>query len=206
MNLNRSMSPAHAPWSHTLSRRTALAAGGLWAAWWLAGCALSPQPRTVGISEAQLAERIARQFPMQRRVMEMFELTLDAPSVRLLPQENRIGTELDYVLSRPGRPGSRTLRGRLVLSYGLRIEPQDQTVRLQEVRIGKLDEAGMPEPLAEHAGRMGGMLAEEMLKDFVVYRIRPEDLQAAGRKGYRPTALTVVPGGLQLRLDPVVAP
>jgi hypothetical protein len=40
----------------------------------------------------------------------------------------------------------------------------------------------------------------------VVYRILPEDLQSVGRRGYTPGQLTVVPGGLQLRLDPVQAP
>ena len=64
----------------------------------------------------------------------------------------------------------------------------------------------MPPPIGQHASRMGGMLAEDLLRDLVVYRIRPEDLQSVGRRGYTPGELTVVPGGLQRRLDPVQAP
>ncbi|HEX5738365.1 MAG TPA: hypothetical protein VFY22_07630 [Hydrogenophaga sp.] len=191
----------------TLPRRTLLANGGLCAVWWLSGCALpAPGPRTLEISEARLVERIARQFPVQRRFMEVFELSLDTPRVRLIPEENRLGTELDYVLGTAGRPSSRATRGTLALSYGLRIDTQDQTVRLHEVRVENFDVPGMPPPIGQHASRMGGMLAEDLLKDLVVYRIRPEDLHSVGRRGYTPGQLTVVPGGLQLRLDPIPPP
>lgn len=191
----------------TLMRRTLLAAGGLWSVWALSGCALpAPGPRTLEISEARLVERIAVQFPVQRRFMEVFELSLDAPRVRLMPEENRLGTELDYVLGTVGRPSSRAVGGKLALSYGLRIDTRDQTVRLHEVRVENFDVPGMPPPTGLHASRLGGMLAEDLLRDLVVYRIRPEDLQSVGRRGYTPGQLTVVPGGLQLRLDPVQAP
>ena len=184
-----------------------LAAGGLGVAGLLSGCALSPPgPRTLEISEVQLVERLARQFPVQRRVLEVFELSLQDPRVRLLPQENRMETDMAYVVGRPARPGSRTLRGRLRISYGLRLDAEDLSVRLQDVRVEPLADPDVPGPMAEHVGRMGGMLAEELLRDFVVYRIRPEDVQGAARQGYRPTQLTVVPGGLQLRLDPLPAP
>lgn len=192
---------------NTLLRRSLLATAGLWSVWALSGCALpAPGPRTLEISEARLVERIAVQFPVQRRFMDVFELSLDTPRVRLMPEENRLGTELDYVLGTVGRPASRAVRGKLALSYGLRIDTRDQTVRLHEVRVENFDVPGMPPPIGLHASRMGGMLAEDLLRDLVVYRIRPEDLQSVGRRGYTPGELTVVPGGLQLRLDPVQAP
>jgi hypothetical protein len=179
----------------------------LWSVWVLSGCALpAPGSRTLEISEARLVERIAVQFPVQRRFMEVFELSLNTPRVRLVPEENRLGTELDYVLGTVGRPSSRAVRGKLALSYGLRIDAQDQTVRLHEVRVENFDVPGLPPPIGQHASRMGGILAEDLLRDFVVYRIRPEDLKATGRWRYQPGPLTVVPGGLQLRLDPVQAP
>lgn len=178
--------------------------------WGLSGCALRPPgPRTLEISEAQLVERIARQFPVQRRVLDVFELTLNDPRVRLLPDENRLGTEMAYTMGRPGRPGARVLRGRLRISYGLRLVQDDMTVRLQEVRVEPLEpvqDDALSGLMADQVGRMGGLLAEELLRDFVVYRIRPEDLQGVSRQGYRPSELKVVPGGLALRLEPLSAP
>lgn len=188
----------------TLCRRTLLATSAMWTVGVLTGCALPPPaPRTLEISEARLVERIAVQFPVQRRFMEAFDLSLDNPRVRLSPEENRIGTELDYLLGVAGRPSSRGVRGKLALSFGLLINTQDQTVRLHEVRVDTFDVPGLPPAIGQQASRMGGLLAEDLLRDFVVYRIRPEDLKAAGRWGYEPGPVTVVPGGLQVRLDPV---
>lgn len=188
-------------------RGTLLATSVMWAAWVLSGCALPPPgPRTLEISEARLVERIAVQFPVKRRFMEVFELSLDSPRVRLNPEENRIATELDYLLGAAGRPASRAVSGKLTLSFGLHINTQDQTVRLHEVRVDTFDVPGLPPAVVQQASRMGGMLVEDLLRDFVAYRIRPEDLKTAGRWGYVPGPVTVVPGGLQLRLDPVEPP
>lgn len=185
-------------------RRSLLAISVMGSLWVLSGCALpTPGPRTLEVSEARLVERIAVQFPVKRRFMDALELSLDNPRVRLNTEENRIGTELDYVLGVAGRPSSRGVRGKLALSFGLLINTQDQTVRLHEVRVDTFDVPGLPPAMGQHASRMGGLLAEDLLRDFVVYRIRPEDLKAAGRWGYEPGPVTVVPGGLQVRLDPV---
>ncbi|MBA4263826.1 MAG: hypothetical protein C0453_01980 [Comamonadaceae bacterium] len=185
-------------------RRSLLAISVMGSLWVLSGCALpAPGPRTLEVSEARLVERIAVQFPVKRRFMDALELSLDNPRVRLNTEENRIGTELDYVLGVAGRPSSRGVRGKLALSFGLLINTQDQTVRLHEVRVDTFDVPGLPPAMGQHASRMGGLLAEDLLRDFVVYRIRPEDLKAAGRWGYEPGPVTVVPGGLQVRLDPV---
>lgn len=193
------------PMRFTSSTRRALLLGtGSLASLILVGCALRPPgPRTLEISEAQLVERIARQFPLEKRLLDVFELSLEDPRVRLIPAENRMATEMAYVVRRPTRPSSRTLRGRLRISYGLRIDMDDMSVRLQEVQVEPLAENDVLSPMTEPVGRMGGMLAEEVLRDFVVYRIRPEDLQGVTRRGYRPTRLTVVEGGLQLLLEPL---
>jgi hypothetical protein len=50
---------------------------------------------------------------------------------------------------------------------------------------------------------VGGLLTEKLLQNFVVHQLKPEDLQLATGLSYQPGALTVVPGGLQLQLNPV---
>jgi hypothetical protein len=201
MSTQRCTASASFPPTGGFSRRWLLAGGAAW----LAGCASGPPaPRTLMISEARLVERLARQFPMERRAMDVFQLMLDAPRVRLIPDENRLGTELDYVLKTASWPGMRPVQGRVGLSYGLRIDPVEQVVRLHEVRVNSFDAPNAPPALARHASMLGGQIVEALLRDFVVYRIEPEDLRSAGgRWRYQPAELTVVPGGLQLRLDPV---
>lgn len=169
----------------------------------LSGCALlQPGQRTVGISEAKLAQAIAAQFPFNNRYLELFDVSLAAPRVRLMPRENRIGTELGYSIGTLWS-GSRAVQGTLNLSYGLRFEPNDGTVRLADVRVDGFEVPGVPQAYAARANRLGGLLAENLLQDFVLHRLKPEDLKAASGWGYQPGALQVVPGGLQLQLNPV---
>jgi hypothetical protein len=170
---------------------------------WLSGCALlPPRPRTVDISEARLVELINQQFPFNSRYLELFDVSLASPRVRLIPDENRIGTELGYRLG-SFLLGSREYQGRLNLSYGLRFEPSDNTVRLSGVRVEDFEVPGVPSAYAARANRLGALLAENLLKDFVLYRLQPEDLTVSRGWGYQPGLLSVVPGGLRLRLDPV---
>ncbi len=183
-------------------RRSLLALTGL-AALGLAGCAaLKPAPRTVGISQEKLLELIAGQFPFNNRYLELFDVSLASPRLRLIPAENRIGTEFGYSIG-ASLLGSRTYQGTLGLSYALRFEPSDGTVRLNQVRVESFEVPGVPPAFASRANRLGGLLAENLLRDFVVHRLKPEDLQAAQGWGYQPGALQVVPGGLQLQLNPV---
>ena len=184
-------------------RRGLLAASTVLPVLWLAGCAaLQPGPRTIEISEAKLVEIINTQFPVNSRYLELFDVSLASPRVRLIPAENRIGTELGYSLG-SFLLGARDYQGRLNLSYGLRFEPSDNTVRLSQVRVDGFEVPGVPSAYASRANRLGALLAENLLKDFVIHRLKPEDLEIARGWGYQPGALSVVPGGLRLQLDPV---
>jgi hypothetical protein len=185
-----------------LLRTGALSAAAL-SAWALTGCAvLQPGPRTVYISEKKLLEAMARQFPRSNRYLELFDVTLGTPRLRLMPADNRIGTQLDFTVGMP-LVETRTQRGTLSLSYGLRVEPSDNSIRLTDVRLENMLLPDMAPAHAARFKRLGGALVEGLLPDLVVHRLKPEDLEAVGRRGYQPGALRVVPGGLELQLDPL---
>jgi hypothetical protein len=185
------------------SRRRLLGAALAGSVLTLGGCAfLQPGQRTIDISEARLVELISGQFPFNNRYLELFDVSLASPRVRLIPAENRIGTELGYKLGSL-LLGSREYQGRLNLSYGLRFESSDNTVRLSQVRVEDFEVPGVPQAFASRANRLGALLAENLLKDFVIHRLKPEDLEIARGWGYQPGLLNVVPGGLRLQLDPV---
>lgn len=172
-------------------------------AWGLAGCALlQPGPRSLHLSEAKLAAMIGDQFPFNSRYLELFDVVLERPQVRLMPAENRIGTAMGYRIG-ASLLGLRPTQGTLDLSYSLRYEPADQTVRLTQVRVERFDVPGVAPAYATRVNRLGAVLAEELLRDFVIHRLKPEDLRAAQGWGYEPGALQVVPDGLRLQLDPV---
>ncbi|MDO9571756.1 MAG: hypothetical protein Q7J58_20595 [Hydrogenophaga sp.] len=169
----------------------------------LVGCSMLPLgPRSIHVSEAKLAAMIGDQFPFNSRYLELFDVVLERPQVRLMPAENRIGTAMAYRID-ASLLGMRPTQGRLDLSYSLRFEPADQTVRLTQVRVERFDVPGVAPSIAPRVNRLGGFLAEALLKDFVIHRLKPEDLRTAQGWGYQPGALEVVPGGLRLQLDPV---
>jgi hypothetical protein len=169
----------------------------------LAGCGALPSgPRQIQISEAQLLERIASRFPVKQRYLGLLEVTLDQPRLRLLPEENRVGTEVSYLIALP-LPGQSDIKGKLELSYSLRFEPSDTTLRLTQARVERLDVEGLNAAQASQVKKVGGLLAEDLMKEAVVHRLKQEDLESLAGRGYRPGAIRVVPGGLRLTLDPL---
>lgn len=178
-------------------------AGTLVASALLSACSgLRTGPRQVDISETRLMALVARQFPVQKKYLELFEVSLSEPKLRLLPEENRIGTRLNYAASTVLTSKS-PWSGQLELSYGLRYQASDQTVRLDQVRMEGFQMAGVPASYAQQLRGAGTQIAETMLQDLVVHQFKPEDLRRVDGLGYQPGTLKVVPGGLRLQLDPV---
>ena len=159
-------------------------------------------PRQVDISESRLLAMVAKQFPVKKKYLELFEVSLSEPSLRLMPEANRIGTRLNYAAStvlNSKNPWS----GQMELSYGLRYQASDLTVRLDQVRMEGFLVDGVPSSYAQQLRGAGTQIAETMLQDLVVHQFKPEDLRTVEGLGYQPGTRKVVPGGLRLQLDPV---
>jgi len=168
----------------------------------LAGCALSaPGPRTVQISEARLVERLARQFPYRHRYMELVEVSFSDPRVRLLPEDNRVATQLDVAVGLLDAQ-QRQRQGTVTVSFGLRVAMDDRTVRLHGLRVDALEVPGLPAPVGALLQRLTGSLVQEQFRDVVVRRLSEDDLRSVRGWGYEPGELRVVPGGLELQLNP----
>ncbi len=176
--------------------------GGVVAALLGACAALSPGERTVKISEARLGEIIGRQFPFDSHYLEVFDVTISVPKVTLLPESNRIATRFNYSIG-SFLLGAQEFVGTLNLTYALRFEPVDNTVRLTDVRAEGVQVPGVPPAYQRQANRLGGLLTENLLHDFVVHRLSEDDLKTAAGWGYQPGAFKVVPGALLLQLNPV---
>jgi hypothetical protein len=166
----------------------------------LAACA-SLDPRQVTLSQAEVQTLLARQFPRQQRVMELLDVSLANPLVRLVPERNRMATSMDLQASE--RLSGRALRGSLALDHSLRFEPSDATVRLANVKVEdmKLELAGTP--LSGQAARLGALLAERALDDFVIYRVSDERRQAMARLGVNNADVAVTARGIELRFTSV---
>jgi len=189
------------PSAHSTRRSWTLAAGLSTLALCLggiSGCANMGGPRTITLTQAELAQLLEKQFPLDRRMMEVLDVQVSSPRLKLLPESNRLATELDVTAR--DRLFGRALSGALALDYALRYDEVENAIRLTQVRVNRFELTAVPENMRGVANRLGALLAEQLLNDFAIYRVKPETLKAAGVMGVKPGAVTVTSRGVELTL------
>lgn len=218
-------------WKSALPNRRQL----LMAAWagavgsGLAGCSGWTGPPVITLGEAELAERLGRLFPLSRRVLEVLDIELSAPRLRLLPASNRLALAL-WLRSRERLLGNAG-HGQLAFDCALRWVPQDASLRLTQVRVQQLwfelgpgpatppsttpawppavpsagasGGAAAPRETAAASPRLGPALAEKVLEDLVIYRLGAEPAARLGAAGLAPGAVTVTARGVEITLQRV---
>jgi hypothetical protein len=164
----------------------------------LAGCA--SVPRTVEIPREKLQAALDKRFPAQERFVQLLDVQLSAPRLQLQPESNRLRT--DFGLQMSDRIVRRVLQGHLDLSFGLRYEPSDASIRLADVRVERLDLRGLPEQWSGYLHRLGPFVTEQMLEDIRLHSFTPEELNRA--QGWTPGELRVTHSGVRITLQPPV--
>ena len=190
----------------------------------VAGCAGLIGPQTLTLSEAELNALIARAFPLQRRVLELLDVQMSAPRLRLLPDTNRLAVAL--VVSTQDRVFGRSARGSLRFDAALRWDAAEAAIRLAQVRVQQLrldggsgtaaldatapsttavpaDSSDPGAMLASNAARLGLVLAERALDGLQLYRLSPERQAHLRQLGLQPGTVLVTSAGLQVTLVPL---
>jgi hypothetical protein len=174
---------------------------------WLNACAvLSPGPRTLSITQERLLALIAGQFPFKSRLFDALDVNVSSPKLSFDTESNRLNTALDLNILGAGVLGQlarREFKGNMDLSYGLRFEPSDNSVRMADVRVNKLAVDGLAAAWQRPVDRLGSALAEQLLKDFTLYTLKPQDLATAKGWGYKPSRMDLTGSGLVITLEPV---
>lgn len=191
----------------------------------LVACAGLTGPTVITLTETELATLIARSFPITRRVLEVIDVQMLAPRLRLLPAQNRLA--VDLTVASQERLFGKSGRGQLVFDSALRFEPRDASVRLTQVRVQQLNldtgsallegvftdvapgyrpgaaavAPASPSPALSGAGaRIGTALAERALEDLSIYRVPAERLASLRQLGLQPGAVTITARGLEITL------
>ena len=157
-------------------------------------------PSTVEISREELLKKLGQQFPMRNQIMDVFDVTANAPRLNMQPEANRVLADID--LSATDRWFKRQYQGSLWLSFGLRYEPRDQTIRLANVTIDKVSVQGLPESYQRQMTKLGSWLTEDRLQDYVVHRFTPEELKRADEHGLTVADIKITQRGLAIKLAP----
>ena len=181
-----------------MKRRLLLSAGS-----WLAaqGFGLAPSYGATGpsflVSIEQMQRVVAERFPVRYAVGDLIHLEVEAPRLRLLPELNRLASDMSMQAAGPAL--RRTYRGSFEVDFALRYEPRDQTVRAHELRAHSFRLPGVPRPTLEMLDAYARALAEQALLEVVLHRLGPRDLALPQAMGLEPADITVTPEGLVIR-------
>ncbi|MEI8325221.1 MAG: hypothetical protein WCH44_07610 [Betaproteobacteria bacterium] len=164
----------------------------------LASCAQWLGPRTVLVSQTQLQQKLSAGFPVQKKLLELFRLTVEAPNLQMRPDTQRVALAWGLALHDP--LGGREHRGVLTASFGLRVDHLAMTVQLVDVRVDSLQVDGLSPNVRQALTRLGRQMVAEKIEGHVVYRLQGEKLAQAEELGYSVDSLAVTPQGLAIHL------
>ncbi|MFM8899850.1 MAG: DUF1439 domain-containing protein [Burkholderiales bacterium] len=165
----------------------------------LSACATVP--RTLTFSQADLARWAQTRFPMERRVLEVLELTLRNPQFTLKPESNRLATVLE--LSGKDRVFGRSFNGQVAFDGSLVFDANEQAVRLVDVNVTQLKFEGLPSTVQSAAQGLGPWLVQQAFERQALYRFKPEEIQRAAAAGLKPGGLQITQRGIELSLVPL---
>lgn len=146
------------------------------------------------VTTAQMREALAKRFPRRYKAGSFFAIDMQAPALRLLPEQNRLGAAIQMEASGPALPDRHN--GVFDLDFALRYEASDQSIRAHQLKVNTLRFSGMPARQAEILEAYGPTLAEQALQDVVLHQLQPKDLALTGGMGLEPGTITVTPKGL----------
>ena len=183
-----------------LTRRHGLGLGALAATSLLVACASLMGPRTIEISREQLLSKLGQRFPTTKRVMNLLDVEASAPQLDLLADRNRVVAAVD--LTARELIFNQGYTGHVAVSFGLRYEPKDLSIRLKDPKVEKIQVEGLPPVFQRQLSTAGAQFIEDSLQDYAVHQFKAEDLRNADRMGYQVGEIVVTATGLAVHLAP----
>jgi hypothetical protein len=172
-----------------------LAACGL-----LVSCASFVGPREVDLPLYKLQAGMDRHFPLDNRMLELFDVRLSRPQLEIQPDRDRIALTIDANVApfflKQAWTGSLALSGRLY------VDPSRGGVFMADPRVDRVAIDGADASNQRQLAKVANLLIDKVVRDVPVYSFRMEDLRYAGVQ-FVPTTIRTVPGALRVTLEPV---
>lgn len=165
----------------------------------LVSCATLSGPREVDVPLSRLQAGLAKRFPMDQKVLEMFRLQLSEPQLATQPASGRLLIRLGLAVATPLT--RQPWQGQLALSGRLAIDAAGNAILLQDAQVEQLDVAGMDAQRGQLLNRVADFAAQHVLDGAVLYRFDAQDLRYLGTN-YRPTTIRPTDQGLRIRFEP----
>lgn len=182
--------------SRRIALRAALAAAMLPASAW-AGFNFFTNEYTATLAELQA--QIERHFPVAQRYAEIFTVGLRDPQLSLDPRSNRAAITAVLSIASPLlQPAA--IQGIVTVSSALRYDTATRTLRLNQPKAERIELQGLTGRDAERLQQIGGVVAQELLRDQALRTFKPEEL-TVGRRTYEIGDITVVADGIKVQLQ-----
>ncbi len=167
----------------------------------LSACATLGGGRVITFTQADMTRLLEQHGPFQRRLLEVLDVRVQRPTVRLLNLSDRLNSTFDVIATE--RLSRATLRGRIDVDYGLRYDGEEKAIRMTQVRVNSLQLDDVPAEKRAGMRNLGALIAEHLLDDTVLYRFKPSDLRSAEGRGLQPADVKVTSRGVEVSLGPV---
>jgi hypothetical protein len=165
----------------------------------LAGCASIVGPREIEVPLSRLQESLDRRFPVQKRVLEIFNAELTRPQLSILADDGRVALSVDTSFA-PAF-SRKSWRGRMMLSGRLEVDATRNAIFMRDARVDQFVVDGIDEAQQRRLGAVANVLMDELTRDVPVYRFRPEDIRYAGMQ-FMPTRIVTTPRALMVTIEP----
>jgi hypothetical protein len=152
------------------------------------------------VSARQLQQVRDQRFPLRYPVPGVLELRVEAPRLRLLPEENRIATGL--VIDASGPALRRSYSGDVDVDFALRYERSDMSLRAHQIRIQAVRLPALAPNAAALIDAYARAATQRALLEVVLHTLRPQDLALAETMGLEPGPITVTADGLVIGFVP----
>jgi len=150
------------------------------------------------VPEALLQQAVAQRFPMRYPVPGLLNLDVQVPRLRLLPEHNRLGADMEVVAAGPAL--NRSHRGSFDLDFALRYEASDRTVRAHQLRFNRLRFPTLQPHVVDLLNTYAPLLAEQSLMEVVVHQLTSQEMARIDALNMQPGSITVSEQGLVIGL------
>ena len=162
----------------------------------LASCSSLIGPRQVEIPLHKLQAGLDRRFPINERLLELFDVQLTKPQLALQPDQDRVALNVEASVA---PPFARAWSGNVAFSGRLYVDPGRSAVMMAEPRVDRL-QLGNPEAERRLTSVANGLI-DSVARDLPVYTFDQSDLRYAGVQ-FVPTRIQTTRTGLLVSLEP----
>jgi hypothetical protein len=164
----------------------------------LAACSQIPiLSGEVKLSAAELNEKVAKRFPIEKNIAGLLEVTLTAPKVRLVEAGSRINADIDVSVRLP--LSTKTIQGKLGFSGRPDYVPASKSIFLRDAKIESVLMDNMPDALSAGVAKAASAVARELFEDKPLHTFKAEDFTKYGIN-YEPQRVIVRDNALVLIL------